>query len=69
MLAFHTLHWPLFLKSTLKQWPNLLTLDTVDEQSVQWQSGSFPVGAEPPGETQEKGSFLKHFNCKWSSLV
>lgn len=51
---------PAFFKH-FKEMPSLLTLDTVEEQSAQWQSGSAFVGAGPPGETQEKRKLSKTF--------
>ena len=43
-----------FKKSTLKRWPNLLTLDIVNEQSAWCLHGAASARAGPPGETQEK---------------
>ena len=49
-------------KSSLKRWPNLLTLDIVDEQSAWWLHGTTSARAGPPGETQEKIELSQTFS-------
>lgn len=61
MLVFSPL--PLFFfNNTLKRWPNLLTLDRVDEQSAWWLHGATSARAGPPGETQEEIELSQTFS-------